>query len=115
MPTRPPVFRPARPAAPALGYNQTTRKADPTLAAAQKVYSGRRWQAVRRLVLGKQPLCANPYDTHREMGHAVLGTQVDHIVPLRTRPDLAYTLSNLQALCTACHARKSQEERRGSA
>ncbi len=37
--------------------------------------------------------------------------QVDHIVPLKDRPDLAFEPSNLQALCVPCHARKSAKER----
>jgi len=31
-------------------------------------------------------------------------------VSVRDRPDLAYTLSNLQMLCGACHARKTRIE-----
>jgi 5-methylcytosine-specific restriction endonuclease McrA len=32
---------------------------------------------------------------------------VDHIEPVRDRPDLAYALDNLQCLCRGCHSRKT--------
>ena len=31
------------------------------------------------------------------------GDHVDHIRPYRLRPDLGYTLSNLQLVCNSCH------------
>lgn len=36
--------------------------------------------------------------------------EVDHIKPLRTHPDLALVLTNLQCLCVACHSRKTRVE-----
>ena len=111
MPTAPPTFRPPRINAKTFGYNQATRKQDAALAAAQKVYNTKRWQRLRRLVLSKQPLCADIYSVHAQAGQAVLATQVDHITRLVDAPASAYAESNLQGLCTACHARKSQEER----
>lgn len=36
--------------------------------------------------------------------------EVDHIKPVRTHPDLAFELANLQALCAACHSRKTRIE-----
>jgi len=38
------------------------------------------------------------------------GLEVDHIEPVRTRPERAYDLSNLQTLCGSCHARKTRIE-----
>lgn len=35
---------------------------------------------------------------------------VDHIIPVRDRPDLRLTWSNLQSLCAACHAFKGKLE-----
>jgi 5-methylcytosine-specific restriction enzyme A len=35
---------------------------------------------------------------------------VDHIIPIRTRPDLRLDSSNLQVLCVPCHARKTARE-----
>lgn len=31
--------------------------------------------------------------------------EVDHIQPVKDRPDLAYELSNLRTLCKSCHSR----------
>lgn len=36
--------------------------------------------------------------------------EVDHIKPLRTHPELAFDLTNLQSLCGRCHARKTRIE-----
>ncbi len=38
------------------------------------------------------------------------GLQVDHIKPVRSYPELAFTLSNLQSLCASCHSRKTRIE-----
>ena len=39
-----------------------------------------------------------------------VGLEVDHILPVRDRPDLAYDLDNLQTLCGRDHARKTRIE-----
>lgn len=36
--------------------------------------------------------------------------EIDHIEPVRDRPDLAYSLANLQSLCGCCHSRKTRIE-----
>jgi len=36
--------------------------------------------------------------------------EVDHIEPVRTHPERAYDMANLQALCPACHTRKTRIE-----
>lgn len=36
--------------------------------------------------------------------------EVDHILPVRDREDLAFILSNLQTLCGPCHGRKTAQE-----
>ncbi|WP_243264871.1 HNH endonuclease signature motif containing protein [Sulfitobacter sp. DSM 110093] len=36
--------------------------------------------------------------------------ECDHVEPVRDRPDLAYTLSNLKILCWRCHSRKTRIE-----
>ena len=41
---------------------------------------------------------------------AVGRLEVDHIQPVRTHPELAYELTNLQTLCTRCHSRKTRIE-----
>jgi 5-methylcytosine-specific restriction endonuclease McrA len=39
-----------------------------------------------------------------------LRLEVDHIQPVRDRPDLAFELSNLQTLCNVHHAEKTRRE-----
>lgn len=36
--------------------------------------------------------------------------EVDHKKPVRSHPDLAYELSNLQTLCASCHSKKTRIE-----
>lgn len=36
--------------------------------------------------------------------------EVDHIIPVRSEPDRAYDLTNLQTLCPKCHTRKTRVE-----
>lgn len=36
--------------------------------------------------------------------------EADHVKPVRTHPELAFTLDNLQSLCAACHTRKTRIE-----
>jgi 5-methylcytosine-specific restriction enzyme A len=69
------------------------------------------WQRARAWVLQRQPLCVDPYSVHG--ASPVVAVEVDHIVALIVRPDLLVEPMNLQALCHACHARKSGQERRG--
>lgn len=63
-----------------------------------KRWQGLRWQALRR-------------DGFRCVQCGARGRlEVDHIQPVRARPDLAYALDNLQALCVSCHSRKTRLE-----
>ncbi|MES9780301.1 HNH endonuclease signature motif containing protein [Bacillus thuringiensis] len=39
------------------------------------------------------------------------GRNVHHIKELRDRPDLAYTLSNLETLCIQCHNKEHNKEK----
>ncbi|WP_233347316.1 HNH endonuclease [Ponticaulis koreensis] len=39
-----------------------------------------------------------------------IGLEIDHIKPVRDRPDLAWSLENLQTLCGQCHAKKTRIE-----
>lgn len=92
-------------------YDDTQRATTSPLAFAREVHSSGRWRKVRHLILTRRPLCADPYGHHREEKSLVVATDVDHILGLAIRPDLAFVLENLQGLCRACHARKSAQER----
>lgn len=74
--------------------------------AARRGY-GHRWGKLRRMVLNRHPLCANPHG-HHPAGVAVVATQVDHITPL-SRGGKNH-LSNLQPLCAHCHSVKTARE-----
>lgn len=67
------------------------------------VTRGPRWKALRLQALERDEwrcvsCCARK------------GLECDHVLPVRDRPDLAYSLSNLQILCGRCHARKTRIE-----
>lgn len=72
--------------------------------AAKRGY-GYRWRKLRRMVLARSPLCADPFETHT--GRAVQATDVDHIIPLAQGGTNA--MDNLQSLCHSCHSRKTVE------
>lgn len=67
------------------------------------VYRDPRWAAVRlqakRRDNWKCVQCGSRYRL-----------EVDHIEPVRHRPDLAFDLTNLQTLCGPCHGRKTRIE-----
>lgn len=57
--------------------------------------------------LSKAKLAANPVC---EMCCHTLASLVDHIRPVRSRPDLRLCWENLQSLCRSCHAIKTARE-----
>lgn len=62
-----------------------------------------RWKALRFL--------AKRRDGFKCVSCGVSGRlEVDHIHPVRTHPDLAFDLANLQCLCRSCHSRKTRIE-----
>jgi len=67
---------------------------------------GARWQRLRRMYLAAHPICVDPEGVHP--GQVIPSTDVDHVIALRdggtSRDD------NLQALCHACHSRKTAVE-----
>jgi len=87
------------------------RKSDPALARAARLRSSTRWQRVRLQKLARDPLCEDPFGDHQREGETQPGQQVHHVEGVATRPDLAFTLSNLQTVCTRCHARLEALER----
>lgn len=67
------------------------------------VYRDKRWSALR-------------FKAKRRDGFACVKCgargrlEVDHIKPVRDRPELAFEISNLQSLCGQCHGRKTRVE-----
>lgn len=86
-------------------YNLVQR--DPLTA---RIHGSARWQAVRAQVLRDEPVCR----ACARLGLTEPATQVDHIVGVTVAPERAFDPTNLQPLCTACHAWKSALERRGT-
>ena len=67
------------------------------------VTRGPRWKALRLQALERDGWQCVQCGTRRRL-------EVDHIEPVRTHPELSYSLGNLQALCGRCHARKTRIE-----
>ena len=67
-----------------------------------KITRSKRWKALRLRVLRRDGWrcqdCGGP------------GHEVDHKLPVRSHPELAWDESNLQTLCGGCHSRKTRLE-----
>jgi hypothetical protein len=71
-----------------------------------RLYDRKRWKLTRRRILFERPLC-------EQDGCDDLATDVHHLEAPEARPDLAFTPSNLVALCHACHSRVTRSEQAG--
>jgi len=65
-----------------------------------------RWQQFRDSFLKAHPLC----EECKRNGKVTPATDVDHIVPHKGNKNIFWDENNLQALCHACHARKTVNE-----
>lgn len=112
MPTAP--ARPcARHGCPAMAVPGSSRCAAHTVAQRQSVDDRRgsssqrgygvRWQRIRNAFIRAHPVCADPYQLHAQW--PCVATDVDHIIPRRRGG--TDDEGNLQALCHACHSRKT--------
>lgn len=64
---------------------------------------GPRWKALRQQALERDGYqCVRCGTRHR--------LEIDHVEPVRARPDLAWSLRNLQTLCGKCHSAKTAKE-----
>ena len=86
------------------------RRSNPATRLAAAIRSSSRWQRVRALHLQREPNCRHC----KQEGKIKPAKQVDHIVPVQARPDLAFSPNNLQSLCIHHHAVKSAHERQQS-
>jgi 5-methylcytosine-specific restriction protein A len=75
--------------------------------AAERGYD-RTWERLRNMVRAEEPLCAECLAA----GMVDRATAVDHIIPIRERPDLRLVRENLQGICRRHHAAKSNAESR---
>lgn len=68
-----------------------------------KIYKDPRWAVVRLAAKRRDGWkCVQCGSKHR--------LEVDHILPVRDRLDLAFEITNLQTLCGSCHGRKTRVE-----
>lgn len=67
------------------------------------IYRTQQWKVVR--------LEAKRRDRFRCVECRAVGRlEVDHIKPIRSHPELAFDLTNLQTLCASCHTKKTRIE-----
>lgn len=68
-----------------------------------KVTNTRRWKRLRWEILRRDRfrcvLCGTPGPL-----------EIDHVLPVRSHPELGFDPANLQTLCPSCHGRKTQQE-----
>ena len=70
----------------------------------KRVTATRRWQVLRHQILERDGwTCACGCGERRRL-------EVDHILPVKTHPELAFDPANLQALAPACHTQKTRIE-----
>jgi 5-methylcytosine-specific restriction enzyme A len=72
----------------------------------QRFYNSREWKAMRIIILTESIYCIKCL----EKGIKEYANEIDHIIDIKIRPDLAFVKSNLQALCKACHSKKTIAE-----
>jgi 5-methylcytosine-specific restriction protein A len=65
----------------------------------QRFYNSVGWKAMRAAVRREEPLCR----LCKAKGIYRPSQEVDHIIPINQRRDLALVRSNLRALCLPCH------------
>ncbi len=85
---------------------QATAARDKARGSASRRGYDRKWRFARAAFLARHPLCVEC----AKHGLTVPATDVDHIQPHRGDTVLFWQRDNLQALCKACHARKTVRE-----
>jgi len=68
------------------------------------VYRSMRWKSLRALAKRRDGWACV------QCGAGGARLDVDHIKPIRTHPELAFDLGNLQTLCITCHSEKTSRE-----
>jgi len=66
----------------------------------------RTWERLRDKVRSEEPLCRRGL----ELGLVEPTEHIDHIIPIRDRPDLRLKRPNLQGLCKKHHGEKTARE-----
>jgi 5-methylcytosine-specific restriction endonuclease McrA len=68
------------------------------------VLKTRRWKVLRQIILERDGYACTCCGTRRGR------LEIDHVKPVRDRPDLAFAPANLATLCPRCHAAKTRIE-----
>lgn len=83
---------------------------------------GIRWQRYRIAFLHKYPYCGDSPNAQRKGqfgcdSNSIVraATEIDHILPRSTHPELFWDENNHQSLCHSCHIEKTKRDRRTSA
>ena len=69
----------------------------------QHIYRDKRWPALRLMARRRDGWACVKCGARGRI-------EVDHIQPVRTHPERAFDLQNLQCLCAVCHAKKTRVE-----
>jgi len=69
-------------------------------------YQSKEWRMLRAFKLQLNPLCEFCFKHNKFIDKDI---EVDHIIDIKERPDLRFTLSNLQSLCKSCHSYKTTD------
>jgi 5-methylcytosine-specific restriction endonuclease McrA len=69
----------------------------------KKIIRSKRWKSLRFQALRRDGFKCRTCGASGRL-------EIDHVQPVRTHPELAFELANLQALCAACHSRKTRIE-----
>lgn len=69
----------------------------------QAVTRTKRWKVLRMAILERDGFRCRACGCGGRL-------EVDHVQPVRTHPELSYEPRNLQALCPACHTKKTRTE-----
>ena len=78
---------------------------------AVRIRSSARWTRLSKLIRQERPICEHCMT----QGHYRPSQEVHHIRKVATHPHLAFTPSNLQALCRTCHIKIEQQQSGGHA
>jgi 5-methylcytosine-specific restriction endonuclease McrA len=69
-------------------------------------YGSKEWKAMREFILYRDKVCRKCSLEESP----IMASEIDHIIPLKDRPDLRLDPPNLQALCKKCHSSKTYNE-----
>ena len=76
--------------------------------------SSYKWRQVRKIKLGTNPICEDPYNEHERRGVTETAKQIHHIIGLVecANDERAYSMGNLMSVCWRCHARLERDEQK---